>query len=114
MASSPVRFTLQWNVRPEQGGVVTSALQSVLVAARREPGCLTCSLATELGEWVTLRFEETWETEESMRRYVRSPRFVALASLMESATEPPRVEFSLQGGIRGLDYAAEVREQAST
>jgi len=83
------------------------------VTARREPGCQTCSLATELGERVTLQFEETWETEESLRRYLRSPRFVVLASLMESATEPPRVEFRLQGGTRGLDYAHEVRSGTS-
>jgi hypothetical protein len=28
---------------------------------------------------------------------------------MEHATEPPLVEFTLPGGIRGLDYAEEVR-----
>jgi quinol monooxygenase YgiN len=61
---------------------------------------------------VTVQFVESWESEEGLKRHVRSDRFVTLAGLMESATEAPRVEFALPGGTRGLDYAGEVRRQA--
>ena len=111
MSSTPVRMTVEWTVRPEQFRSVATALHSVMMATRAEPGCLNCSLATELGKRVTIQFVEAWESEESLKRHVRSDRFVTLAGLMESATEAPRVEFALPGGPRGLDYASEVRRQ---
>jgi hypothetical protein len=52
---------------------------------------------------------EEWKTEEDLVMQLRSTRFAKLAQLLESATERPRIEFSLPGGIRGLDYAEEVR-----
>ena len=111
MSSPPVRMTVEWTVRPEQFRSVATALHSIMMATRAEPGCLNCSLATDLGKRVTVQFVEAWESEESLKRHVRSDRFVTLAGLMESATEAPRVEFALTGGPRGLDYASEVRRQ---
>ena len=111
MSSPPVRMTVEWTVRPEQFRSVATALHSVMMATRAEPGCLNCSLATELGKRVTIQFVEAWESEESLKRHVRSDRFVTLAGLMESSTEAPRVDFALPSGPRGLDYAGEVRRQ---
>lgn len=112
MSSLPVRMTVEWTVRPEQFRSIATALHAVMMATRAEPGCTNCSLATELDQKVTLHFAEAWDSEESLKRHVRSERFVTLAGLMESATEPPRVEFALPSGPRGLDYAGEVRRQA--
>jgi hypothetical protein len=58
---------------------------------------------------VTVRFDEDWDSEESLRRHVRSRSFTTLAGLLESALDPPRIAFVLPGGKRGLDYAEEVR-----
>jgi quinol monooxygenase YgiN len=97
-------------VRPEQAHLVSTALNSVMIATRLEPGCVGCSLATELHERTALRLIEEWATQDALDHYLQSEQFVRLASLMESATEPPCVEFALPGGVRGLDYAHEVRE----
>lgn len=113
MSPHPVRLTVELSVRPEEFRSIASALQTVMVATRGEPGCLACSLSTELGRRVTVVLSETWESEEQLKRHVQSNRFVTLAGLMESATEAPRVEFALPGGTRGLDYAGEVRQQAT-
>jgi len=32
-----------------------------------------------------------------------------LITLIDDAIEPPRIEFTLPGGTRGLDYVAEVQ-----
>jgi quinol monooxygenase YgiN len=106
-------MTVEWTVRPEQFRSIATALHSVMMATRAEPGCTNCSLATELGKRVTVQFVEAWESEESLKRHVRSDGFVAIAGLMESATEAPRVEFALPSGTRGLDYANEVRRQTA-
>jgi quinol monooxygenase YgiN len=113
MVRSPIRMSVQLAVRPEQANLVSSALNSVMIATRREPGCVSCSLATELHEHVTLRLVEEWATQDALDRYIRSERFVTLASLMESATEEPLVEFTLPREVRGLDYAHEVRDSVA-
>ena len=82
-----------------------------MVAARAERGCLACSLSTELGDRVALHFVEDWETRR-IRRQLRSDWFVSFAALIERATSPPDVELSVPGGLRGLDYVEEVRQQS--
>jgi quinol monooxygenase YgiN len=109
MTPGQVELRAEWCVLPQQVSAVTAAVYTVLAETRREQGCLTCSLSTDMGEYATLRLAESWDSEDSLRRHVRSPRFEALAGVMESAFAPPRVEFVLPGGTRGLEYAHSVR-----
>jgi quinol monooxygenase YgiN len=109
MTAGCVELRVEWSVLPPQANAVGTALHAVLADTRREPGCLNCSLATDMGEYITLRIVEAWDSEDSLRRHVRSARFEALAGVMESAFAPPRVEFVLPTGTRGLEYAQDVR-----
>jgi quinol monooxygenase YgiN len=111
MAPGQVQLRAEWSVLPQQINAVSAAVHAVLAATRREPGCLTCSLATDMGEYATLRLVESWDSEDSLRRHVRSPRFEALAGVMESAFAPPHVEFVLPGGTRGIEYARSIRQK---
>jgi quinol monooxygenase YgiN len=114
MISPPVRLTVQWLVRPQQGRGVLSALQTLMTRTRHQAGCLSCSIETDLGDYVTVRLREQWETEEDLKRHVRSDQFVALAGLLESASEAPTMRFELPAGTRGLDWAQEIRQEATT
>jgi len=58
---------------------------------------------------VVIHYLETWKTEADLRRQLRSDRFASLAELIEHATERPLIEFSLPDGLRGIEYAEEVR-----
>ena len=80
-----------------------------MLQTRAAPGCAGCSVSTEMGALVVIRYVESWKNETDLRRQVRSHRFSALAELIEHATENPDVVFTLPGGSRGLDYAEEVR-----
>jgi quinol monooxygenase YgiN len=111
--ASPVRVAMRWKVPVGQTRAITEALQSVMFATRLERGCAACSVATEAGERVTVLYQEDWDSEEDLRRQVRSPRFVRLAGLVESALEPPEIEFRLPTGTRGLDYAEEIRGETN-
>jgi hypothetical protein len=62
-----------------------------------------------MGAQVVIQYVENWKSETDLRRQVRSDRFSALAELIERATEHPMIEFALPGGLRGIDYAEEVR-----
>jgi quinol monooxygenase YgiN len=103
-----VRMTMKWLVPPPESGPITAALHALMVAARVEPGCVSCNLSTQMGDKAGLHYEEIWEDEEDLKRQLRSIRFSRLAELVERATERPEIEFVLEGGVRGLDYAEEV------
>ena len=109
-----IRMRLRWFVPPHELGPVSSALNTLMVAARGQPGCVTCHLSTEVGVRVELRYVEEWRAEEDLKTQVRSSRFSRIAELMERATEFPEIEFSVPGGTRGIDYAEEVRGGGST
>jgi quinol monooxygenase YgiN len=109
MGSAPVRMTVSWRVPQGQARSITSALQTVMIRTRAEPGCTGCSVSTEMGALVAIHYVENWQTESDLQRQIRSDRFATLAELMEQATEHPFVEFALPGKTRGIDYAEDVR-----
>ena len=82
-----------------------------MAPTRRERGCVSCQLAlsSESSDPMRISYSEVWSSEEDLREQVRSDRFSRLLELMESALEPPQLEFQLPGGARGLDYVEEVR-----
>jgi quinol monooxygenase YgiN len=102
-------MTVEWFVPLGQARPITLALHSMMVDTRREKGCLGCSVSTGIADQGTVRYTEEWRTEEDLRRRLDSSAFTELAALIEDATEPPLVEFSLPSGIRGLDYVEEAR-----
>ena len=83
-----------------------------MVPTRREHGCISCQLhlSTESSDPTRIRYTEDWSSEEDLREQVRSDRFPRLLAVMERASEPPEIRFDLEGGARGLDYVAEVRD----
>jgi quinol monooxygenase YgiN len=107
-------MVVNWVVPLGESQSITDALHRIMVAARAKQGCLGCSVSTDVGSQVGLRYVEEWADEDLLRRELRSDRFCTLAALMEHATEPPKVEFTLAGGTRGLDYAEEVRAAAAS
>ena len=84
-------------------------LNTIMVAAREQPGCVNCRLSTDVGPQVRLEYVEEWKAEEDLKRQLRSNRFAHIAELIERGMEKPQVEFLVPGGIRGLEYAEEVR-----
>ena len=109
MTPQGVRMTVRWFVPRGEMGPINTAMHSLMVTTRAEPGCLGCFLSTELGERTGFTYVEEWKTEQDLVSQLRSTRFAKLAHLMEGATEHPSVEFSLPGGTRGIEYAEEVR-----
>jgi quinol monooxygenase YgiN len=109
LLSPSVRMTVKWFVPPHESERITAALHALMVEARTEPGYVTCHLSTVMGKQAGLRYVEEWNGELDLKRQLRSARFARLAELIERGVERPMVEFTLPGGIRGLDYVEEVR-----
>jgi quinol monooxygenase YgiN len=109
MESTPVRMTVKWRVPAGEALSITTALQTLMQHTRAAQGCSGCSFSTEMDALVVIHYLETWKTEGDLRRQLRSDRFASLAELIERATERPLIEFSLPDGLRGIEYAQEVR-----
>jgi quinol monooxygenase YgiN len=107
MTAVPVRMTIQWLVPLGKTRSLTEALHSLMVTARAQPGCLGCSVSTNVGERGTVRYSEDWGSESALREQFDTDRFRHLVALVESATEAPLVEFELPSGSRGLEYMRE-------
>jgi quinol monooxygenase YgiN len=101
-------MTIQWLVPVGKVRSMTDALNSLMSATRAEPGCTGCSVSADVGEKGSIRYTEEWQSEEALQRQFQTHRFSSLVTLVESATEPPVVEFLLPGGSRGLDYVESV------
>jgi quinol monooxygenase YgiN len=105
----PVRMIVSWYTPIGQAHRITIALHSMMDETRALHGCVGCSVSTRIREQGIVRYVEEWQTEEDLRQRVRSSAFSGLAALMEYASKPPRVEFALPGGNRGLDFVEEVQ-----
>ena len=112
MSDDSVEVRVEWSVLPPQVDAIGGVLHALLSATLREPGCRTCTLASDMGPLVTLRLREVWDSEDALQQHLRSSRFETFSGLLESAITPPRVEFVLPTGTRGLEYARGVRDRA--
>ena len=83
------------------------AFRFLMIDTRREAGCLGCSAWADQDG--TVHYVEEWATDSDMRRRLRSNRFTSLLAVLESANEPPSVQFDFVTTTRGLDYVEEVR-----
>jgi quinol monooxygenase YgiN len=109
MLSKCVRLTIEWLVPLGQTRPITMALHTLAADTRATRGCVGCSVATDIRKRGTVRYTEEWQTEEDLRERVRSDSFDQLVTLIEDATQPPRIEFTLAHETRGLDFVEEIR-----
>ena len=110
-ATAVIRLTLSITAARGESWRLIDALRSLMVPTRHEQGCVSCQLqlSSESCDPTRISYVEDWVSEEALREQVQSDRFSRLLELMESALEPPRLEFRLGSGTRGLDYVEEVR-----
>jgi quinol monooxygenase YgiN len=102
-----VRLNVALNSSAPAAHDLLEALRFIIAGTRIEAGCLGCSVWMEPDS--TVQYLEEWESEAAMRRRVRSDAFTTLLAIMESAQEPPHVQFDFVTATRGLDYAEEIR-----
>ena len=101
-ATVVIRLTLSITAARGESWRLIDALRSLMVPTRRERGFVSCQLLLSSESCDPMRIS-----------YVESDRFSRLLELMESALEPPQLEFALGNGTRGLDYVEEVRADRS-
>jgi len=109
MDPSAIRMTIEWLVPLGETRPITMALHAVAADTRDVRGCVGCSVLTDIGKSGAVRYVEDWQTEEDLRRRLQSETFNQVITLIDRASRPPRIEFALAHGTRGLDFVEEVR-----
>lgn len=94
---------------PQRTESLLAALQSLARLARLARGCLEAHLFMESHDSRNLCYTEAWDTEENLCSMLRSEHFTRLAELMETAVEPPILDFRTITTIHGLEFAWQVR-----
>jgi len=112
MLATCVRMTIEWFVPFGQTRPITMALHSLAADTRTTRGCVGCSVSSDIGSRGTVRYVEEWQTEDDLRRRLRSDTFSQLLTLIEGTGQAPRIEFALDRETRGLDFMEEVRRSA--
>jgi quinol monooxygenase YgiN len=73
------------------------------------PGCLGCDLYQGLRERYVLLFEQWWETQADLDRYLRSDPYRRVILAMEMAMEHPLIRFSEISHSAGLETIERAR-----
>jgi quinol monooxygenase YgiN len=102
-------MVLRLRVSASGAAELSRALRLVMLPARRNPTCARAQLYAEIGEPGALCYVEEWLTSEDLVREIRTDRFTRLLQLMETAVEPPVLEFRFVSEVRSLDFVAEAR-----
>jgi quinol monooxygenase YgiN len=90
--------------------VILEAMQVLAKNVRSEPGCLNASVYRTVGLSSRIYYQETWDSEEVLKKMILSRHFSQLVTLMELSVEPPDCQFRFIQEVRALDYAEYVRE----
>jgi quinol monooxygenase YgiN len=106
-----VRLTVVLRASARDAQALVDALRFTMGSTRLERGCAGCTVRIDPDS--SVHYEEEWTTETDIRRHIQSDRFVSLLNVIESAQEPPRVQFDFLTASRGLDYVMEVRNSGS-
>lgn len=104
-----IELRLYLRTLPTRTPSLRVALRLLARLARLERGCLETHLFTESQDPRGLCYTEAWDTEENLRSMLCSKHFTRLVELMETATEPPMLDFRTITAIRGLDFAWQAR-----
>jgi quinol monooxygenase YgiN len=73
------------------------------------PGCLGCDIYQDLRERYVLLFEQWWETQADLDRYLRSDPYRSVILAMEMAVEHPLIRFSDISRWAGLETIERAR-----
>jgi quinol monooxygenase YgiN len=94
---------------PGQAHGVVQALRSVMRQSLANAGCARAHISVDIDVASTFWYCEEWQDAAALEAQMRSDRFSQLLALLETATDPPLLEFRVVAETRGLEYVAAAR-----
>lgn len=88
-----IRSTIRMRIPVEKESAALDILSSITEQVQYEPSCVSCRIYRSVDEPHTIMIEELWETQEDLRRHLRSNTYHLILLVIEMAESPPEVRF---------------------
>ena len=89
---------------------IIDILLSVKGPVEGKPGCMACWIYKDIQNRLKLNYVEVWQSEEGLRRHIRSKNFKKILAAIDMSNEPPEIQFSATMPKNGIHFI----EQALT
>jgi len=105
MMIESVRLVMQAAKREEVRQALVAWRNPVTV----EQGCLGCRILQESGDSRSIWYIAEWASEDDLLRHLREDHYKQLLNLMETACQPPLIQFHRVVETAGLELVEQAR-----
>ena len=109
-----VLATIRMTFSSKKVGEALRILRSMAEQSRVQPGCLSCQVYRNGQEDNVLMFEQQWNNEADLERYLRSDDYQKVLLLLEMAMKKPEIRFDTVLSSRGIEAIEKAREGGAT
>jgi quinol monooxygenase YgiN len=88
---------------------VIASLIPLLGSTRAQPGCVTCSLLSDVEDPETLVLHEEWDSREQLDRHLASAEYRLILAAIDLSRDEPRIHFDTVAARAGLEIVEAVR-----
>jgi quinol monooxygenase YgiN len=108
-----VQLSIRLTAAPNKAHELVQALHALMPRPSGSRGCMEAHIAADVERANTFWYAEDWPERAALEAHLRSDRFSQLLALLETAVDPPLVEFRVVTETLGLDYVVGVRNSTS-
>ena len=101
-------FTLQLKVLPAKRWDVLKTIHTIIGPTTVLPGCLHCSFYSSTTNDDELILLEKWDSKETLERHIRSDEFRKVIAAIETASEPPVIDFHKIASTEGMEFVEKI------
>ena len=105
-----VLATIRMTFPSKKVGEALRILRSMAEQSRVQPGCLSCQVYRNGQEDNVLMFEQQWNNEADLERYLRSDDYQKVLLLLEMAIKEPEIRFDTIMSSTGIETIEKARE----
>ena len=105
---SAVIVTLHMKVDPEMRWQILKTIHSITGPTSAQPDCQHCELFGSTMNDDTLLLLEKWKSQEALEQHIQSEDFRKIMSAMDSASEPPEINFYTIASTAGMDQVENI------
>ena len=99
---------LQLKAAPEKRLNIIKTIHAMIGPTKAQFGCLHCELFGSTQNDDKLILLEKWESQETLNQHIKSEEFRKVLAAMDTACEPPEINFYEIDSLAGMDLVEKV------
>ena len=93
---------------PDKRMNIMKTIHKMIGPTNAQPGCLHCELFGSTQNDDQLLLLEKWDSQESLEQHIKSDEFRNVMAAMDSACEPPKINFYESDSLGGMDLVENI------